>query len=146
MSKYSEKFKDPRWQKKRLKVFKRDDFVCQKCLDDKATLNAHHRYYKPNTDPWDYPLDSLVTLCEDCHSEEREIRPRYEKSLIFALREKFLAEDISEIAMGFHCLAFHHQPEVVASVYAWALQDDKTQKLLIKLYFEAMNKNYKKGK
>lgn len=49
--KYLEKLKDPRWQKKRLKVFERDEWTCQCCNDTESTLNVHHRYYKHNADP-----------------------------------------------------------------------------------------------
>jgi 5-methylcytosine-specific restriction endonuclease McrA len=68
---YLEKLKDPRWQKLRLEVFERDKWTCQRCYDTESTLNVHHQYYKDNADPWDYPIEALVTLCENCHSEER---------------------------------------------------------------------------
>lgn len=35
MSEYKEKLKDPRWQKKRLQIFERDDWCCQKCGDER---------------------------------------------------------------------------------------------------------------
>lgn len=63
--KYSDKLKDPRWQKKRLEIFKRDDFTCQKCSDKKTTLCVHHLKY--NGDPWKSNNDDLITLCEHCH-------------------------------------------------------------------------------
>ena len=44
-TKYYEKFKDPRWQKKRLEVLQRDEFMCQICLDTSSTLHIHHRRY-----------------------------------------------------------------------------------------------------
>jgi len=66
---YFEKLKDPRWQKLRLKVFERDGWACQICKSKDKTLNAHHRYYTSKTDPWDYPIDALSTLCEACHEE-----------------------------------------------------------------------------
>jgi len=62
---YSDKLKDPRWQKKRLEVMQRDNFCCVKCGNDKITLNIHHLTYKNN--PWDVDLDQLETLCENCH-------------------------------------------------------------------------------
>ena len=68
---YSQKLKDPRWQKKRLLILNRDKFTCQECADDESTLHVHHIYYEPGNDPWDYPDYALVTLCESCHSEER---------------------------------------------------------------------------
>ena len=65
---YSEKLKDPRWQKKRLQIMKRDKFMCRECGDDKSTLNVHHLIYHSNMAPWEYANDELKTLCEGCHS------------------------------------------------------------------------------
>jgi len=141
MSKYSEKFKDPRWQKKRLKVLERDDWACQICLDDEATLHIHHRYYNKNTDPWDYPMDALVTLCEMCHEEETEMRSTIEQTLLKVLRERFFSSDVLDIAAGFNFMKPQHAPEVVSSVYGWALQNDEAQKILIEMYFEYIKKH-----
>jgi hypothetical protein len=66
---YSEKLKDPRWQRKRLEIMQRDEFRCVQCKDAESTLNVHHVYYRRGRDPWDYPNYLLVTLCEDCHSK-----------------------------------------------------------------------------
>jgi hypothetical protein len=63
--KYSEKLKDPRWQRRRLEIMQRDEFACLCCGDTEKTLNVHHKQYHGN--PWDAPHDSLETLCEDCH-------------------------------------------------------------------------------
>lgn len=67
---YSEKLKDPRWQRRRLEILNRDNFTCQKCADTEKTLHVHHRWYKAGKEPWEYPDDILITLCESCHSEE----------------------------------------------------------------------------
>lgn len=69
---YSEKLKDPRWQKKRLEIMQRDEFACRNCGEDKDTLNVHHGYYERGLDPWEYPDDTLHTLCEKCHQEAQE--------------------------------------------------------------------------
>lgn len=69
---YSEKLKDPRWQKKRLEIFERDKWVCQKCGSNEETLHVHHLYYERDKEPWEYPRSSLLTLCLDCHEAERE--------------------------------------------------------------------------
>lgn len=66
---YSEKLKDPRWQKRRLEVMKRDGFTCHRCRDKEKTLNVHHLMYDKGKDPWDYDDCALITLCEDCHKE-----------------------------------------------------------------------------
>jgi len=62
---YSEKLRDPRWQKKRLEILSRDQFICRTCGDEKSTLEVHHLSYRK--DPWDVPDEQLVTLCSHCH-------------------------------------------------------------------------------
>lgn len=70
---YFEKLRDPRWQRKRLEVMQRDEFTCQSCFDSGSTLNVHHRVYIKGNEPWDYPVENLVTLCESCHSDEGQV-------------------------------------------------------------------------
>jgi hypothetical protein len=69
MSLYSIKLKDPRWQKKRLEIFTRDGWTCRRCHSTVKTLTIHHRYYNYGIEPWEYPDDALITLCQDCHDE-----------------------------------------------------------------------------
>jgi hypothetical protein len=79
--KYSEKLKDPRWQRKRLEVLSRDCWACLACGDKTQTLQVHHKEY--HGDPWDAGMDSLETLCESCH----ELRSNVNK-LFLSLRTK----------------------------------------------------------
>ena len=65
---YSEKLRDPRWQKVRLEVMNRDNFTCRSCRDTETTLNVHHNFYEKGKNPWDYHMDDLTTLCEACHN------------------------------------------------------------------------------
>lgn len=69
MTTYSDKLRDPRWQKKRLEILQRDEFCCQECTDDSSTLHVHHTRYVKGRDPWDYGNGFLVTLCESCHAQ-----------------------------------------------------------------------------
>lgn len=64
---YSEKLKSPQWQRKRLEIFQRDEFMCMKCFDTQTQLQVHHKYYENGKDPHEYPDDCLVTLCAQCH-------------------------------------------------------------------------------
>ena len=66
MTTYSEKLKDPRWQKKRLKILNRDNFTCRHCGDKEKTLHVHHKMYF-SVEPWEYEDFLLITLCKDCH-------------------------------------------------------------------------------
>ncbi len=67
MSSYTDKLKDPRWQKKRLEVLQRDQFACVACHSQSKTLHVHHCYYVNRRQPWEYPDNSLLTFCDECH-------------------------------------------------------------------------------
>lgn len=100
-SKYAEKLRDPRWQKKRLEIMQRDEFTCQACDSKEKTLNVHHCYYKKGADPWDYENESLVTLCEECHESEKVGRESAESDLLLILRQfGFLTDDLNNISNG----------------------------------------------
>lgn len=66
---YSEKLRDPRWQKKRLEILQRDQFTCVSCVDIESELHVHHGYYAKGLEPWEYPDDTLWTLCNRCHKQ-----------------------------------------------------------------------------
>ena len=69
MSKWSSAFRDSRWQKLRLEVMERDGWKCRRCgKKEGVTLNVHHAYYEAGKAPWEYPKQTLVTFCEECHA------------------------------------------------------------------------------
>ncbi len=78
---YSQKLRDPRWQKKRLQILERDRWKCVACEDDQKNLQVHHVVYR-KIDPWDYPDECLQTLCCDCH----ELRQRQMDALVDQFR------------------------------------------------------------
>jgi hypothetical protein len=133
---YSEKLKDPRWQKKRLEILQRDEFTCVKCGDNTSTLHVHHKAYHSG-DPWDTPDAHLVTLCEGCHeSEEIELK-QYIPLFIDAFKKsEFFADDLRELAWGLTNIKIQHLPSVVASAYRFSMCDPEMQKLIIEKYFE----------
>lgn len=65
---YAELLKDPRWQKKRLEIMQRDNFMCRHCGVTDKELQVHHLSYMNGVKPWDYSDAELVTLCKDCHT------------------------------------------------------------------------------
>jgi hypothetical protein len=83
---YSEKLRDPRWQRKRLVILHRDNFACVQCNCTDKTLHVHHCFYEWGRDPWDYPDRSLLTLCVDCQEDEA-IAPEMKKALISSLAQ-----------------------------------------------------------
>jgi|WetSurMetagenome_2_1015567.scaffolds.fasta_scaffold975681_1 hypothetical protein len=80
---YSEKLKDPRWQKKRLEIFQRDNWTCVSCSSKEKTLNVHHRKYIKGKEPWDYELDDLWTMCEECHKRLTEFEKQDALDTVF---------------------------------------------------------------
>ena len=78
---YSDKLRDPRWQKKRLKILERDKWTCQLCKDQETTLNVHHLEYGP--EPWEIEDSKLTTLCWHCHTEIEHIKKGTEHELDF---------------------------------------------------------------
>lgn len=84
---YSEKLKDPRWQKKRLEILERDSWACVYCGDTKSTLHVHHEIYE-GRNPWDTPGYCLSTLCEECHEVEHLTFTPLEKQLLDTVRNR----------------------------------------------------------
>jgi hypothetical protein len=71
---YSDKLKDPRWQKKRLEAMEHREFSCEVCSDNTSTLHVHHKEYIKGREIWEYQVEQLAVLCEDCH-EDFHTRP-----------------------------------------------------------------------
>jgi len=77
---YNERLNNPKWKCKRKKILERDNNQCTVCKS-KSELAVHHTfYYDKFIDPWMYPNESLLTLCDKCHKEyhehfEVEIKP-----------------------------------------------------------------------
>jgi 5-methylcytosine-specific restriction endonuclease McrA len=83
---YSQKLKDPRWQRKRLRVFERAKWKCEKCGDSKSELHVHHTKYGGN--PWDVPISMLQSLCSKCHGSH------HNKNKYVLVSEKITKEEI----------------------------------------------------
>lgn len=72
-STYEDLLKCEEWKEKRDKILKRDRYRCRWCRSKKS-LQVHHKYYSryPNgqkVEPWNYPDDALITLCDKCHEK-----------------------------------------------------------------------------
>jgi broad specificity phosphatase PhoE len=81
VSTYSERLKDPRWQRRRLEILQRADFSCEKCEAKDKTLHVHHKLYRKGAMPWEYADHELISLCEDCHESWHELRSRLDAAI-----------------------------------------------------------------
>ena len=70
---YGDLLKDRRWQRKRLEIFQRDDWTCQYCSRTAIPLNVHYIKYV-GENPWRTLNKYLVTLCENCHKDETDLK------------------------------------------------------------------------
>ena len=113
---YGELLTDPRWQKKRLEILKRDHWTCQECGDKKSTLHVHHIYYEENKMPWEYKNNSLITLCGSCHKNETEYINVLSYELAKIMKKKFkLIYIILKLIKGFEKI-----PEIENQEYSYA--------------------------
>ena len=141
---FAKKYKDPRWQKKRLEVFERDEFTCQRCYDqgDPPTpLHVHHKFYRKwGTSPWDYPLEALTTLCELCHESETPLRSAAEQRLIEVVMEHLTASQTLELAKALELALLYRAastgtPWEVIDVVRWVMGDeDRLQELVVEAW------------
>lgn len=116
-ARYSEKLRDPRWQKLRLQIFERDQWTCQFCGRRDKTLAVHHRYYELDRYPWESSPAALITVCEICHESEYLNRPGAEHRLLLELKRFGLwASDIDQLARAFARAEMFKHPWVVTAV------------------------------
>jgi hypothetical protein len=133
---YSEKLKDPRWQKMRLEVMNRDSWTCQSCYNPGSSLNVHHLKYAISGNPWDSDPSDLITLCGNCHEIETGERADAEKMLLKSLKSIALSSDLERLAKAFACMELCHVREVVFSAVEYVIKNKKVQEATLEMMFE----------
>lgn len=144
LSPYAQKLLDPRWQKQRLEILNRDKWACQICFDSESTLHVHHRWYQQGCDPWDYPPECLVTLCETCHEFESDHRRAMEQLLISALQKHYFSGDVETLACAFGRSEPPHVPSVFMSAIVHAIETQDGQQALLDMYFKHLQERQAK--
>jgi hypothetical protein len=135
---YAKKYADPRWRAKRTEILERDDHHCQGCMASDVTLHVHHRYYRWGNDPWDYPNDALVTLCEDCHEGETEVRSDARAALIEAVSSYLPASDVMDLAEALKIAFDMGHAEVIGAALTMQLKNPEWVRELYERYFESL--------
>ena len=143
---YSKYYKDPRWQKKRLKIFERDRFSCDFCGSKRRTLVVHHFWYGQIEDkktgewrdrlPWEYKDEFLITLCEKCHEKEHASRAKNESTLLDRLRIwQFSSEDIERLNEAIYNMDDLIKPFSAVDTIWYMLSDYKLMRKMQALTF-----------
>ena len=96
---YSQKLKDPRWQRRRLQVLEAANWKCERCEAADKTLHVHHNFYRSKSEPWEYPSHAFAALCEECH-ELAEVDRRELQSCIESIYEAEFAAVNLHSAIG----------------------------------------------
>lgn len=120
---YSEKLRDPRWQKKRLLILERDEWQCQLCYDKETMLVVHHRYYTPGAEPWEYPDEALVVLCDNCHQEEHEMVGVFQNLKQALGKAGAFTKDIHDLSVVFYDSPILNEPD-------WSIIEEELKMLL----------------
>lgn len=76
-SEYDRLLHTPQWYEFRQKILKQHYNECDWCGRHNH-LQIHHKYYlkTPNNkhiNPWDYPDEAMMCLCESCHKKAHNI-------------------------------------------------------------------------
>jgi hypothetical protein len=136
---YSQKLRNPKWQKKRLEILQRDKFTCQLCLDTETELQIHHKEYEKGKEPWEYEPEQLTTLCRHCHNFVTEYSTYPYKIIkkIFQGTPALLA--ITEVGLtidhGDHYITISHftLKEVVQTIINYWLLTEQEDNLIDKV-------------
>lgn len=81
---FSEQYKHPLWQKKRLEVLEDANFSCYNCGDEDSQLHAHHKLYIRGRKLWEYDETELVCLCSQCHDEAHNLKDELSKAIAYS--------------------------------------------------------------
>jgi len=141
---YSEKLKDPRWQKKRLEILQRDEFTCQQCSDTETTLHVHHIAY--SGEPWNAPNKLLITYCEDCHKHEEVSIKESSQELIRDLKQNgFNSLAMSSLAKVFETDRGWNVYEPAYNILKMVVDDDMLWNYVSELFWKKLKDKYVKS-
>lgn len=62
----------PRHNEWRISVFKRDNYICQKCGTKTVKLQAHHKKSFSQFPEFRFDTNNGITFCKPCHKKEHE--------------------------------------------------------------------------
>lgn len=79
---WSQQYRHPQWQRKRLEALEAANWECENCGDKETTLNVHHKRYVKGRLIWEYVVSELAVLCEPCHETEHGDKELFNRLLI----------------------------------------------------------------
>jgi len=139
---YSEKLKDPRWQKLRLLILQRDCWACVNCGKSTKTLHVHHWVYSKN--PWEADPETLMSLCEDCHAKATVMSKELEEKISMfcndANHDKMPLDQLSKIISVLDVLSSNTYPEFFNGVVGMEILNEIIETMKMHSYNRGFNK------
>lgn len=96
---WADQYKHPLWQKKRLEALSAADYACQCCGGEDAQLHVHHKQYFKGRLIWEYSVNELSVLCDQCHHELHKSNDAL-KQVVSLLHPDGIAE-VAALVAGF---------------------------------------------
>jgi len=94
---YAEKLRDVRWKRRRDDLLRQSGYTCCECGTPLTTgtmdLQVHHVVYITALEPWDYPSELLVVVCDWHHRERQAV----EQAIYAAVGKHLATLDIHEM-------------------------------------------------
>lgn len=102
---YYTQLQSPKWQRRRLEIFQRDNWKCQECGSEVNTLHVHHMGYRGMA--WEAPDGALITLCIFCHQKEEGAKKEVMTKLVNSIGVNgFMSKDIQQLVDSLNSLRF----------------------------------------
>ena len=76
---YSEQLRTPEWKAFRQRVIDVNGRACRACRRSDKIIQVHHLFYEKTRKPWDYELNEVTVLCEDCHASMHDELQKFRK-------------------------------------------------------------------
>ena len=115
---YAEKLRDVRWKRRRDELLKQANYTCCQCPQPLMTgtmdLQVHHVVYIPSLDPWDYPNELLLVVCDRHHRERQAV----EQAIYIKVGEHLAGLTIEGMRLQ-PIYAFHEESPMLAYLPAW---------------------------
>jgi hypothetical protein len=109
---YSEKLRDPRWQKLRCELIEKANSRCTNCEHghEDGPLQVHHLVYIRGKQPWEYDERFLKVLCDNCHMnwQINQESMQIALALMCSRRGMWHAYDLSKAFFDMARLPDHH--------------------------------------
>ena len=94
---YAEKLRDVRWKRRRDDLLRRSNYTCCECgtplISGTMDLQVHHVVYIAALDPWQYPDELLVVVCDWHHRERQAV----EQAIYAAVGKHLATLDVHEM-------------------------------------------------